>query len=132
MDGPDPLQAYINTIQTIQNSTAGGCIDSSYAVMVAEMKDTRPTADVLSSRSWSVAKPIPILRYSVPVGRTYQTCTEYGYFQRTKQGMSPFSARITLDFFEQICKDVFGLTRPDTAWTNTYYGRFACFFLILL
>ncbi|KAJ4455439.1 putative Thymus-specific serine protease [Paratrimastix pyriformis] len=104
--GSDPLQAYANAIQVVNNQTGGSCIDSSYQAMLRQMRDTSPSSEFLSSRSW-----------------TYQTCIEFGYFQRTKDGMSPFSTRITLPFFEQICKDVYGAPLiPDTAWINTYYG----------
>jgi len=104
--GTDPLAAYARTIQTINNQSSVQCIDASYANMVNDLKNPDPRSPMLSSRSW-----------------TYQTCIEYGYFQRTKPGMSPFSSRITLRFFEQICNDVYGSPLiPDVHWTNTYYG----------
>ena len=87
----DTVQAWIN----LTNLFAGGaCMEVSYDQTI---KDLQPSS---AGRSW-----------------TYQTCTEYGYFQTGELDQQPFSKRITLDYFLRSCKDAFGVAlTPDTQW----------------
>lgn len=85
------------------------CTDSSYAQEVAELSNTDATADGASGRSW-----------------VWQTCVEYGYFQ-TGSASVPFGKRISLQYFTQLCQDVFGV-KPASAIqaavnnTNLWFG----------
>lgn len=64
-----------------------------------------------------------------PPGRqwTYQTCTEFGYFQTTDSKQSSlFSDTTPLSYFTDICTEVFGIKSEDVSsavdHTNTFYG----------
>ena len=39
---------------------------------------------------------------------TYQTCTEFGWYQSSSQNCTPFTNLFPLSFFEQQCVDIFG------------------------
>lgn len=58
---------------------------------------------------------------------TYQTCTEFGYFQTTNsKKTSIFSDKIQLDFYTEQCSQVFGISTSEIATainkTNKFYG----------
>ncbi len=58
---------------------------------------------------------------------TYQTCTEFGFFQTTDSDeTSLFSNEIDLDFYTSICSEVFGINSTDVYSavnrTNHFYG----------
>jgi pimeloyl-ACP methyl ester carboxylesterase len=87
----DTIQAWVNLTQLFSGGT---CMEVSYAQTI---EDLQPSS---AGRSW-----------------TYQTCTEYGYFQTGESDQQPFSKRITLDYFLRTCKDAFGVAlAPDTRW----------------
>lgn len=89
----DSLAAF--TIAT----NGGGCVDVSYDNYISILKDTG------ASRSW-----------------TYQTCTEFGFYQTGESNNQPFSHKFTVDFFDQVCLDAFGeKLSPNTAAINSYY-----------
>jgi hypothetical protein len=57
---------------------------------------------------------------------TYQTCTEFGYFQTTDSSSQPFGDLVPISYYTQFCSDVFGLD-PNSIGasvnaTNVYYG----------
>ncbi|CAG4977592.1 unnamed protein product [Parnassius apollo] len=45
---------------------------------------------------------------------TYQTCTEYGYFQSTSSNKQPFTNNIPVDFYVKLCTKTFGSEFNDT------------------
>ncbi|KAI8438856.1 hypothetical protein MSG28_011202 [Choristoneura fumiferana] len=59
---------------------------------------------------------------------TYQTCTEFGYYQTTNSNKQAFSHLVPLDYYIKLCKGVFGEDfnekRVDdgVAQTNALYG----------
>lgn len=60
---------------------------------------------------------------------TYQTCTEYGFYQTSDNASFVFGNRFDVDFFIRQCTDIYG-TDFDTSSqseailrTNTYYGE---------
>lgn len=58
---------------------------------------------------------------------TYQTCTEFGYFQTTNSNRTMlFSHWIPLDYYTDTCLQVFNITAAEVsaavASTNDYYG----------
>jgi hypothetical protein len=57
---------------------------------------------------------------------TYQTCTEFAYFQTGDSAAQPFSKAIDIDYFYQICVDAFPQTTlPDNCGvdiTNDHFG----------
>eukprot|EP01126_Amoeba_proteus_P042269 TRINITY_DN4590_c0_g4_i1.p1 TRINITY_DN4590_c0_g4~~TRINITY_DN4590_c0_g4_i1.p1 ORF type:complete len:343 (+),score=52.00 TRINITY_DN4590_c0_g4_i1:607-1635(+) len=103
-NGVDPLTALA------QYFTSGeGCNDVSYQSMIDSLKIV-DNGNVSSSRQW-----------------TYQTCSEFGYFQTTTSPTQPFAEGdwVTLDWYNQMCTDIFG--RPfdidaNIAETNVRFG----------
>ncbi|XP_055328720.1 putative serine protease K12H4.7 [Paramacrobiotus metropolitanus] len=57
---------------------------------------------------------------------TYQTCTEFGFFQTSDSASQPFSSMFPLKFFVDQCKDLFNISEPvlqrGIQSTNLYYG----------
>ncbi|GJQ77978.1 hypothetical protein Trydic_g2339 [Trypoxylus dichotomus] len=101
-DSLDKLIAYVRAPYNDE------CIDD-YDAFIRQYSAVENTDD--SQRSW-----------------TYQTCTEYGYYQTTTSNHQPFGNTFALDHFVNTCKDLFekdfgneilniGINR-----TNTFYG----------
>jgi hypothetical protein len=61
---------------------------------------------------------------------TYQTCTEFGYYQTSDFASQPFGHNFSLDFFIKQCEDIYGaqfnqaLNQRGINSTNTYYGGY--------
>jgi len=92
------------------NSFSGNtCSDSSYDAALANLKNVDPKSPGAAGRSWY-----------------YQTCTEFGYYQTGESSNSPFSPKISLDYFLGMCEAAFGLSKDDVQfnvnWTNELYG----------
>jgi hypothetical protein len=84
------------------------CLDCSYHNMVTETQDTNPNSG--SMRQW-----------------TYQTCTEFGYFQTTDGDASaqPFGNLVPVEYWVDFCTDVYGIDfKPElkVKQTNQHYG----------
>jgi hypothetical protein len=83
------------------------CLDVDYETMIKQLRNITldPTANV-GMRQW-----------------TYQTCTQFGYFQTTDSPSQPFGSRVPISFYLDMCNDAFapGLA-PNINFTNAYYG----------
>jgi len=102
----DALTAYVNVNTLMLNIYGESCLDASYADLVAATSNSTPPND---GKSW-----------------TYQTCTEFGYFQTTDSEHQPFGNQVPLSFYTQLCDDVFGID-PNSIGasinqTNIDYG----------
>ncbi|PIO67542.1 hypothetical protein TELCIR_10700, partial [Teladorsagia circumcincta] len=61
---------------------------------------------------------------------TWQTCTEFGFYQSTDYGFSIFGNPLPLNFFVQLCSDLFGkeimysaaINQQSVLETNHHYG----------
>ncbi|KAI8430931.1 hypothetical protein MSG28_001047 [Choristoneura fumiferana] len=59
---------------------------------------------------------------------TYQTCTEFGFYQTSSGEIDFFGNNFPLDFYIQQCQDIFGkkfnkdFVNAAAEWTNNYYG----------
>merc|ERR1712071_504886 len=59
---------------------------------------------------------------------TYQTCTEFGWYQSSNLPGQPWGRILPLKFFEKMCRDIFGskfsvtLLEQGIKATNTEYG----------
>ncbi|KAK6020793.1 hypothetical protein OSTOST_13546, partial [Ostertagia ostertagi] len=61
---------------------------------------------------------------------TWQTCTEFGFYQTTDYGFSIFGNPLPLNFFLQLCSDLFGknimysaaINQQAVLKTNHQYG----------
>ena len=99
LSNPDPLKGWIDFYNAYSQTT--DCLDISYDNYIQEMQETS------SGRSW-----------------VWQTCTEFGYYQTAETTDQPFSSAISLDWYVDMCTDVYGIEglTPDIDWTNTFYG----------
>eukprot|EP01099_Mayorella_cantabrigiensis_P008264 TRINITY_DN766_c0_g1_i3.p1 TRINITY_DN766_c0_g1~~TRINITY_DN766_c0_g1_i3.p1 ORF type:complete len:204 (-),score=34.40 TRINITY_DN766_c0_g1_i3:72-608(-) len=99
LSNSDPIQGWISYYKAFTGSS--DCIDVSYDNYIQEMQETS------SGRSW-----------------VWQTCTEFGYYQTAETPDQPFSSTISLDWYVDMCTDIYGIEglTPDIDWTNTYYG----------
>ena len=86
-------------------------IDANFSAQVEEMRRTSWNSSAVgeSVRQW-----------------TYQTCTEFGYYQTTDSAKQPFGDLITLASQIKTCSEVYGLS-PDQVnsavfATNKHYG----------
>jgi len=107
--GPSSLAALkaladFNTM--FNNFSNQQCTEVSYTDYVTQLRNIDPTNSNAAARTW-----------------TWQTCIEFGYFQTSTGSNQPFPNAITLDWFVDMCNDIFGMPlSPDVNWTNTYYG----------
>jgi hypothetical protein len=100
------LQAYVNFNNIWNKFSGSNCTEASYVSMIKQMQNTDTRSDVAAARSW-----------------TWQTCTEYGYFQTGESKNQPFSNTISLGWFLKQCNDIFGHPySPNIAATNDIYG----------
>uniref|UniRef100_A0A3B4Z8Q9 Thymus-specific serine protease n=1 Tax=Stegastes partitus TaxID=144197 RepID=A0A3B4Z8Q9_9TELE len=57
---------------------------------------------------------------------TYQTCTEFGFYETCEDAACPFSGMLTLHAQTKLCTAVFGVSQHSLpariAFTNNYYG----------
>jgi len=103
----DSTKALIDRyVAVAQLYSPGQCIDVAYTSMIRQLQDTSPMAAGVGIRQW-----------------TYQTCTEFGYFQSTDSPNQPFGTLVPISFYTGICRDAFGFNwLPRIAETNGYYG----------
>jgi len=105
----DRLAAVNDLLLKQQNQT---CLDYKYDKMVKEMKNTTWASDMASGTiQW-----------------TYQTCTEFGFYQTSEQKESIFGDRFDLEFFTKQCTDFYGsefdsnFLSASIKSTNDFYG----------
>lgn len=89
----------------------GPCIETRYAQFVASHTDTSYDSPNVIMRLW-----------------TYQTCVEFGWYQTTTGSRHPFLAMVPVEYFHQLCKDLFGtyfdegILRSGIERTNLLFG----------
>ncbi|XP_033217325.1 putative serine protease K12H4.7 [Belonocnema kinseyi] len=89
----------------------GECVNIDYSVILDALGNTSWVANSDSMRQW-----------------IFQTCTEYGYYQTTDPEKSIFGSILTIEYFNQLCGDVFGegydkiLLDKGVRRTNVMYG----------
>eukprot|EP00088_Acartia_fossae_P038980 TRINITY_DN4052_c1_g3_i2.p1 TRINITY_DN4052_c1_g3~~TRINITY_DN4052_c1_g3_i2.p1 ORF type:complete len:487 (+),score=107.90 TRINITY_DN4052_c1_g3_i2:51-1511(+) len=88
------------------------CLDYTYESMVSELQEVSwETEGAQGGRQW-----------------TYQTCTEFGWYQSSDSPALNLGKIIPVRFFEYMCSDIFGpkfdikLINKGVEDTNTYYG----------
>lgn len=90
-----------------------GCFEWSFQELV----------DFFSETEWSDLVVINGQRQS-----QYLTCTEYGWFATTDSGNQPFGSRINVNYFVELCRQVFGdwisenVIRENSERTNLSFG----------
>ncbi|CAG06424.1 unnamed protein product, partial [Tetraodon nigroviridis] len=107
--GRDAYNSLVKLAQIYRSITEEPCLDISHEKTLRDLMDTSPHAGRRSERQW-----------------TYQTCTEFGFFQTCEENTCPFSGMVTLQFQTEVCSSVFGISQHSlprrVAFTNTYYG----------
>jgi len=88
------------------------CLDHTYKSMVSELQEVGwDSTGAAGGRQW-----------------TYQTCTEFGWYQSSDSPKLNLGKLIPVRFFEYMCTDIFGpkfdidLINKGVEDTNTYYG----------
>lgn len=90
-----------------------GCFDMTFPALV----------DFLSGTSWNSIGVISGRRQY-----QYLTCIELGWFTTTDSDNQPFGTRITMNYFVELCRSVFGnwiteeMIRTNTERTNVSFG----------
>lgn len=99
-----------NMLLHVHNET---CQDFVYAKMIKRLQNSTWDSKTASERMW-----------------TYQTCTEFGWYQSSDYAKQPFGHRFPVDFWTQQCADIFGpnfnadLLAVAVNRTNDDYGGF--------
>merc|ERR1711970_944639 len=89
------------------------CLDHSYASYLSQLTNTTFGGSGVGRRQW-----------------TWQTCTEFGWYQTTNQESGVYGHTLPLDFFEQWCQDAFGaqftheMMEKSVAASNIEYGGY--------
>jgi hypothetical protein len=108
---PDIMDRYAAVNKLILDSYGETCLSFSYNDMIATVRNTSNSSPANSWRMW-----------------TYQTCTEFGYYQDSDLPNQPFGHNFPLNFSLQQCADIFGSQFTPKriydaiAATNQYYG----------
>jgi len=89
------------------------CLDHSYASYLSQLTNTTFGGSGVGRRQW-----------------TWQTCTEFGWYQTTNQESGVYGHTLPLEFFEQWCQDAFGaqftheMMEKSVAASNIEYGGY--------
>jgi len=107
-----PLQRYAAVNSMILDSTKETCLDYKYDKFLQDMRSTNWNSSAAEGgRQW-----------------TYQTCTEFGYYQSSDLDRQPFGKRFPIEFSIRQCSDIFGpkfnyqLLKQAIDRTNVIYG----------
>ncbi|KAF6021118.1 hypothetical protein EB796_020571 [Bugula neritina] len=107
-----PINNYAQVNSLILKTYSQKCLDFKYTNMIKELQDTTWAGSAaVGGRQW-----------------TYQTCTEFGYYQTSSYASQPFGDGFPLDFWTQQCSDIFGASINETVlnnaikFTNANYG----------
>ncbi|KAH8397566.1 hypothetical protein KR222_010250 [Zaprionus bogoriensis] len=100
----------VNALLLNQSDTK--CLDYKYSKMVSDMKNVSWDSEMgKGMRQW-----------------TYQTCTEFGFYQTSENKSDTFGNRFGVDFFIKQCMDIFSdhmnsqFLDKAVLQTNRYYG----------
>ncbi|XP_037533989.1 thymus-specific serine protease [Nematolebias whitei] len=95
--------------KTYRFATDEPCLDVSHEKTLKDLMDTSLHSSRTAERQW-----------------TYQTCTEFGFYQTCEDTTCPFSGMFTLQTHTELCAKVFGISQHSLptriAFTNSYYG----------
>ncbi|XP_037317852.2 thymus-specific serine protease [Pungitius pungitius] len=104
-----PYDRLVKLAQIYRSSSEEACLDISHEKTVAALMDTAVHSGRRAERQW-----------------TYQTCTEFGFYQTCEDASCPFSRSVTLSSQTELCLLLFGISQhslPErVAFTNAYYG----------
>ena len=107
-----PVEKLAQVNSFMLEATGQQCLDYSYDKMIEEMQNTNwKSMAGVGGRQW-----------------TYQTCTEFGWYQSSNQPSNPFTNLFGVEFFEKQCQDIYGpkfdltLLQRGTERSNYLYG----------
>ncbi|XP_014233688.1 putative serine protease K12H4.7 [Trichogramma pretiosum] len=106
-----PVNRFAEVSNMLLKKNKEECLDYKYSKMIDEMRNvTWPGNEAPGGRQW-----------------TYQTCTEFGFFQTSTARPNLFSETFPVDFYLTMCQDIFGPRFLHTVEigverTNTIYG----------
>ncbi|XP_029026804.1 thymus-specific serine protease isoform X2 [Betta splendens] len=110
-DGRTEADTYGRLVQLAQMYRSSGeeaCLDVSREKAVKDLMNTVHSMR-RAERQW-----------------TYQTCTEFGFYQTCEEAACPFSGMLTLQMDTQLCPLLFAVSQHSlparVAFTNTHYG----------
>ncbi|XP_076592242.1 thymus-specific serine protease [Chaetodon auriga] len=108
----EEMEAYnrlVKLAQIYHSTSEEPCLDISHEKTVKDLMDTSLHSGRRTERQW-----------------TYQTCTEFGFYQTCEDTMCPFSGMVTLQVHTEVCPILFGISQHSLpgriAFTNSYYG----------
>ncbi|XP_044268918.1 putative serine protease K12H4.7 [Tribolium madens] len=109
--GP-PVNRLAKVNEVLLNAYDQKCLDYNYDKMINNLRNVSWDSEASEGgRQW-----------------TYQTCTEFGFYQTSDYEPQIFSDQFSVDFFIQQCTDIFGSIYDEDFLndvidrTNTYYG----------
>ncbi|CAN9511115.1 unnamed protein product [Ophioblennius macclurei] len=108
-EGNESYNRLVKLAQVYLSSSEEQCMDISHEKEVRNLLDTTLQSRRRAERQW-----------------TYQTCTEFGFYQTCEDATCPFSGMMTLQTWTQLCAVVFAISQHSlpsrVAFTNSYYG----------
>ncbi|KAF5295491.1 hypothetical protein FQR65_LT10479 [Abscondita terminalis] len=111
-DKGSPIDRLAAVNSLLLDATNMKCLSYKYDEMIKELRDISwGSAMAEGGRQW-----------------TYQTCTEFGFFQSSSYNPQVFGNKFPVDFFIEMCTDIFGPKFNSTFLdagvdrTNTFYG----------
>ncbi|MFH4982469.1 hypothetical protein AB6A40_009178 [Gnathostoma spinigerum] len=92
-DPLNPLRAAMDWVNSFvpQTSTVAGQFDNDYWAMISELRSTSFDYKHAALRVW-----------------IWMTCNEVGFFQTTDHGKSAFGSMVPLNYYIDMCTDMFG------------------------
>ncbi|XP_069178530.1 putative serine protease K12H4.7 [Procambarus clarkii] len=109
----DPIARYAAVNAMMLDVYEEECLDHTYDSMINELRATSWENNTSGGRTW-----------------TYQTCTEFGFYQSSDSLNQPFGNEFPIEFFTKQCEDIFGpgftssLIDSGVQRTNTVYGGY--------
>lgn len=113
-NGKQSIHRYAELNAMLLDAYGEKCLDYKYSKMIKNLRDTTwGDEDGAAARQW-----------------TYQTCTEFGFFQTSSALDQPFGSNFPEKFFVQQCEDIFGskfnmkFLNSGIQRTNIFYGGY--------
>ncbi|RUS86001.1 hypothetical protein EGW08_006213 [Elysia chlorotica] len=108
----DELHRYAQVNSLMLKTYSQNCTEFKYSKMIASLRDVAWSSEAAEGgRQW-----------------TYQTCTEFGWYQSSDSEAQPFKHTFPIDFWTQQCQDIFNIKFNSSfiaravAHTNDGYG----------
>ena len=109
----EPMNRLAAVNDVMLSSSQEECLDHTYASFLSMLSETTWVGGGVGWRQW-----------------TWQTCTEFGWYQTTNQENGVYGHTLPLEFFEQWCQDAFGpeftheMMEKSVAASNIEYGGY--------